>query len=234
MISAHNFCMFSIDLKSLHLSCISFEPAQVPDLPKLQSLTMCGVESSLTTSLLDPAVVPRLKHLSLADTSKESVRQLKQSRIIDLLHQLETVYFDAEIWLNPELSFLHSVAERTLVDCFFDEYPALTDSPAHNLRLPLYDPNRGWSWLDPVLAGVTTALKLNPSLPRRSLYLPSFLRPTSSFPCKMSEAVSKLVATCEEREIDLVFEDSALNERLEGHISQVFISRQAMYRSRET
>ncbi|GAA5983507.1 hypothetical protein JCM5350_000255 [Sporobolomyces pararoseus] len=187
-------------------------------------------------SLLDPSVVPSLRHFSLVDCSDESAQQLKQSLSTDLLHQLETIYLHRRIWLNPRLSFLHSAAERTLVYGFPDQLSGLMTAPTRNLFVRLYNPPLEdlWSSIDHHLARITTTLKMNPSLPRRSLYLPSFLRPTSSLPCKMSEAVSKLVATCEERKIDLVFEDFPSDARLDGYISKEFIRRQAIYRSRDT
>ncbi|GAA5972773.1 hypothetical protein JCM3765_007858 [Sporobolomyces pararoseus] len=198
------------NLSRLHLSRVWFDPVNAPGLPKLQSLTLYGVGGLLMASLIDPKVVPSLKHFSLVDDSARSAYPLKRSRIADLLPQLETLHFHVRISLHPELSFLHSVAERTLVDSNSREWNDLTGGAAQIVNLRL---------IDAYLNGTQNQNQNN-------IYLDSSLRPRPTLPPPISDSMDKLVVACRKRSIELVFVVVPKDSRLDNWISAEFVKRQ--------
>ncbi|GAA5956050.1 hypothetical protein JCM3765_005440 [Sporobolomyces pararoseus] len=219
------------DLSSLHLSRVSWTPGNVPSLPQLRSLSMFAVNSPLMGSLLDPQVVPSLKHFSLVDTPGESVRQLKRSRIADLLPQLETLYLHARIWLHPELSFLHSASERTLIDSNSWDWNNSTDSMARivNLRLMatyLDGTQRQIRNVEEDLKRWVSVLQSTSEPSLRSIYLDSSLRPHSILSPPISTSMDKLVVLCRKRSVELVFDVVPNDFRFDTWISAEFVKRQ--------
>ncbi|GAA5968078.1 hypothetical protein JCM3765_003574 [Sporobolomyces pararoseus] len=219
------------NLSSLHLSRVYFDPDCAPNLPKLRCLTLYGVVCSLMASLLDPQVVPSLKYFSLVDTSGESVRQLKRSRIADLLPQLETLYLHARIWLHPELKFLHSAAERTLVDSNSCEWTELTGGAAQIVNLRLVDTylehTRDQSkFVEEDLEQWVSILQNTSELSLRNIYLDSSLRPYSTLLPPISNSMEELVVACRQRSIELIIDVVPKDPRLDNWISAEFVKRQ--------
>ncbi|GAA5956152.1 hypothetical protein JCM3765_005471 [Sporobolomyces pararoseus] len=224
--------MFS-NLSTLHLSMIFFDPDNVnfAKLPKLQSLTMFGVQGSLMASLLDPAVVPSLRHFSLVGSSVESVHQLKQSRIADLLPQLKTLNLHASIWLNPEVSFLHSAAERTLVNSIGWRWNDSTGGMARivNLRLIatfLDGTQNQIEFVDEKLKTWVSNFQAPSDLSLRSIYLDSSLRPQPALPPPIAAMMDEFRILCRRRSIELIFDVVPKDSRLDNWISAEFIKRQ--------
>ncbi|GAA5997796.1 hypothetical protein JCM5350_003548 [Sporobolomyces pararoseus] len=218
------------NLASLRLTNLPFAPFDIPSLSKLRSLTMYDVGSSLMIPLLDPAVVPSLKHFSLVDNFATSARQLKESRISDLLPQLETLNLGLAIWRDPELAFLHSAAERTLVDCKVDTFEFGT-AKVVNLRLVdtfLEHSKSNQSWLNLIdrnLKSFISLIRFTPELSLDSLYLEPSLESTSSLPPALSQTKRKLVELCEERKIEVVYEIIPIDYYLDPWISEEFVRR---------
>ncbi|GAA5984540.1 hypothetical protein JCM5350_004754 [Sporobolomyces pararoseus] len=196
---------------------------------------MYDVGSSVIASLLDPAVVPNLKHFSLVDSLDTSVRQLKESRIADLLPQLETINLELPIWTRPEFTFLHPAAERTLIDCAVNDLgeDAIGAAKVIHLRIVATTALRLSSNTDTEANIVVRDLKdLNffiqstPELSLRSLYLDSSLRPRSTLPHSIVEAMVKLIDACRERSIDVVFDSIPNDHYIDPWISAAFVRRQ--------
>lgn len=231
MINAHVSCLVPTDLISLQLSRICFEPVEVPELPRLRYLTMCDVESSLMASPLDPAVVPSLKHFSLVDYLEESVLQLKQSRLADLLPQLETLNLQLAIWRGPGFTFLQSAAERTLVDCYPYQLEQIQAEKTKVVNLRLLDTrldnaNVRQDWIDLVhrnLQSLISFIQSTSNLPLHSLYLDYSLKIPSILPSSILEPMKELVEVCEERRIRIVYEISPKDYFLDPWISEEFI-----------
>ncbi|GAA5956154.1 hypothetical protein JCM3765_005473 [Sporobolomyces pararoseus] len=219
------------NLSSLHLSRIFSDPDNVAKLPKLESLTMFSVQGSLIASLLDPAVVPSLKHFSLVDTSDASVRELQQSRITNLLPQLETIYLSAYLWLNPDLKFLHSASERTLVDSNSWDWTELTGGAAQTVNLRLIDTylerTRDRSdFVEDDLKQWVSILQAPSDLSLRSIYLDSSLRPQPALPPPIAAMMDEFRILCRRRSIELIFDVVPNDFRLDTWISAEFVKRQ--------
>ncbi|GAA5984554.1 hypothetical protein JCM5350_004759 [Sporobolomyces pararoseus] len=193
---------------------------------------MVAPKSSMA-ALLDPAFVPSLKHFSLVKSSTEPVSQLERIRIIDLLPQLETIYLTAPLWLNPDSTFLHPFADRTLVTCHSSgQYVELLASPvlaphARLLGLWLETEAPAIGRVERELAQIASALKWNPNLAMRSLHLDSSLRPSYSLPSEIRQTMDEIVNTCQERKIDLVFDLIPRKYTVDSCISAEFIRRQS-------
>ncbi|GAA5968048.1 hypothetical protein JCM3765_003566 [Sporobolomyces pararoseus] len=224
------------NLSTLHLSSFYRDFGIVPSLPQLQSLSMSMVGSSIMDSLLDPKVVPNLKHFSLVGTSAACVRRLKRSLLEQLFARLLTLTFDIYLWLDegPELGFLRSAASRALVvSCFdhFDEAIPLEAQIVHLciLDLELYPEDKISQTLDKLGSSLQSAH----SLLLQSLYLHCSLQPSSSGSAEVSKSVRKLIDICEKRNIEVGFEMSPGNPRLDPWFSEEFIRRQRARRNQE-
>ncbi|GAA5956086.1 hypothetical protein JCM3765_005450 [Sporobolomyces pararoseus] len=224
------------DLSSLHLSRVHVDAVNAPKLPKLRSLTLYGVEGPLIASLLDPAVVPSLKHFAFDNITAGNAHHLKQSRIADLLPHLETIYLSAALWLHPELSFLRSAANRTLISSFAHNVDRITPLEARvvHLRIMHIHIHSGMDkdtpqQLDQLASSFNSALPLS----FQSLYLDSSLKPTSSLPAKTSKSVRKLVDICNKREIEVIFEMIPDDLCRDSWISEEFMRRQWEQKKKE-
>jgi hypothetical protein len=92
-------------------------------------------------TLLDPMIVPNLRHFVLVDPERELVEYLARSKVAHLLPQLHVFAFDNDAWTSPELTFSAYISDRTLVDCpFFDFYPRNRGSIIEHARI--YDSYR--------------------------------------------------------------------------------------------
>ncbi|GAA5956150.1 hypothetical protein JCM3765_005469 [Sporobolomyces pararoseus] len=195
---------------------------------------MQTVDGPLMASLLDPQVVPSLKHFSLIDTSSGSVRRLQQSRITDLLPQLETIYFSVYLWLHSDTSFLRSAANRTLIYSYPHAVDRATSLEAGVVHLRIIHLRSGMDEdtseiLDKLASSFNSALPLS----LRSLYLDTSLKPTSSLPVKTFKSVKKLVDTCHKRKIEVVFELIPDDSCRDSWISEEFIRRRKEDREKE-
>ncbi|GAA5983508.1 hypothetical protein JCM5350_000256 [Sporobolomyces pararoseus] len=182
------------------------------------------------TSLLDPAVVPNLKHFSVVDTLAESVDGLERSRLADLLPQLQTLNLGFFTWTSPKFTFLQSAAERTLVDCVAYHFtiPEFETAKVVNLRLigiTSVTEDR-IDYIVETLNRLITSVQSTPELCLRRLYLDSSLLPRSSFPQPVIETMDKLTDACRERSIEIVFDRIAVDFRFDPSISAEFVERQ--------
>ncbi|GAA5984514.1 hypothetical protein JCM5350_004743 [Sporobolomyces pararoseus] len=179
-------------------------------------------------------IVPSLKHFSLVDYLEESVLQLKQSRLADLLPQLETLNLQLAIWRGPGFTFLQSAAERTLVDCYPYQLEQIQAEKTQVVNLRLLDThldvaNVHQDWIDLAhrnLQSLISFIQSTSNLPLHSLYLDYSLKIPSILPSSILEPMKELVEVCEERRIRIVYEISPKDYFLDPWISEEFIRRQ--------
>jgi len=186
-------------------------------------------------TLLDPTIVPNLRHFALVDPERELVEYLNTSKLVRLLPQLHVLAFDIDAWTSPELTFSASIADRTLVDCsFFDFY--LRDRVSNIKHARIYDSYRegaelGGPDICEVLGQFAKSLQRNSHPSLRSLYLDDSLRPGSSLPLKAALLVAEVVTSCRELNVELVFEPVPRDCTLNPFISTEFVQRQEQSRS---
>lgn len=195
----------------------------IPVLPGLERLTLYPLGYSAIARILDPAIVPRLQHFALFDPWARSVPQLKQSRLEQLLTQLETLVLPAYFWTltDPELCFIRSAANRTLVDRHVDNLAKLEESEAAVIHLRIYNLESD----NEDLESWTSALEASRSLSLSSLYLNSSLKPISTLPTTVLDSSKKLMEACKERKIKVVFETVPNDYSRDAWISEEFIRR---------
>jgi hypothetical protein len=189
-------------------------------------------------ALLDPLIVSNLRHFAIVDASitEAGVVGLKQSNLRELLPQLEVLSFDEQCWTNPEMTFLHRAASRTLIDCCLRNLDRDWVLCSNVVNVRIWD-----SFIDNDDAEDRTELYLkldyfsfslerNQSTSLRSVYLDESLRPSSALPLKASAVMAHLVAVCRERKIELVFEPVPRDFMIDPCISAEFVKRQEIIR----
>jgi len=159
-----------------------------------------------------------LRHFALGDYDDESVATLKSSRFARLLPQLESLSFDVRMWTNPEMTFLHEAAKRTLIDCSFGNVSHVDRLEDNVVNVRLYAAwveaseaeeeertnlnNAVYTYLDIF----TSSLERFRSRSLRRLYLDPTIEPSPTSPTRASTVMEKLASVCRQRGIDIVFE----------------------------
>ncbi|GAA5963861.1 hypothetical protein JCM3765_004043 [Sporobolomyces pararoseus] len=225
-------------LTSLHLSdCHWKEPIRI-NLRNLRDLTLCSVSSELFNALVDPATVPNLRNFAFVNSGGNYMEDLTRSKLDRLLPQLQTLNFDASLWIDPQATFLHSAASRTLVNFISDDARQLDSSiasPKHaRIRnSSLHSPSFSHVDLRVHLDRWCTLVQDNPSLSLQSIYLDSSLQPFKALPIMTQTCLEALGQICQERKIDLIFETLPVVFNLDLYISPEFVRRQKEQRRRE-
>ncbi|GAA5953478.1 hypothetical protein JCM3765_005048 [Sporobolomyces pararoseus] len=215
--------------------------SEVPEtiyLPDLRDLTLLYVSFELFKSLLNSVAVPNLRNFALVEASDECARWLQDPSTNTFLLRLETLHIDGVVWLELEESFRQSVAARTLVDVSWvgcGRACSSTASIAH-ARLDCayldeenFDDEKFCDELDDYASFIKTAS----SLSLRSFYLDSSFSDPSNLSQSTQLSINDLARVCQERKIDLVFEQVPLEHTTDPCMSSEFIRRQKINRRNE-
>ncbi|GAA5977655.1 hypothetical protein JCM5350_002306 [Sporobolomyces pararoseus] len=223
-------------LAHLQLSTPYSKPLEGIHLPNLRDLALKFVLRELFKTLLDPANVPNLRNFAVVDAFCSYRGRLKHSNLARLIPQLQTLCISASIWSNPQVAFVHSAASRTLVDFDLIDTEYLDPHQLEHLRIRnssvrtyAFNPSELRSHLDQW----SSLIENNPSLPLKSVYLDSSLRPLDVVPAEIRLCLGSLIRLCRERKIDLVYDDRPLDYTLDPYISGEFVRRQAEQRRQE-
>ncbi|GAA5953406.1 hypothetical protein JCM3765_005028 [Sporobolomyces pararoseus] len=226
--------LLSIDLlhlTHLHLSYCDWDGPSRIRLPQLRSLTLHGVSPEIFYALVDPATVPNLRNFGIVIIGEHVMEYLAESKLDQLIPQLETIAFPASAWLDPRAAFLHSVASKTLVDFVLYNTKRLDYSNADlkHIRIgssSLHSFLFTHSELQAHLDLWSALIQKIPSVSLKSIYLDSSLRRPEALPSATKFALETLIRVCQERKVDLVFEATPLDLVLDPYISSEFIQRQ--------
>ncbi|GAA5977690.1 hypothetical protein JCM5350_002321 [Sporobolomyces pararoseus] len=230
---AYLMSMTSSHLTYLHRSSSYFEPTSSPHLPSLNSLTLYGVSFDLFRSLVNSSIVPSLRNFAFVYRSEEGVRWLKEPSITRFLLRLETLHLDGYLWLNLDTSFRRSIASRTLVDVDVEDLrragtseTSLTHARSngmsiHTINMYKIDPETANKMND-----YASVIRNSSSMSLQSFYLDSSFQFPSNLSAPMQLAINNLAKICQERKIDLVFDQVSINYDLDPLMSAEFIRRQ--------
>lgn len=175
--------------------------------------------------LLNPVILPNLRTLALSSYSL--LELLSQPAFVEILPQLDSLEVDGDTWHESKVNFLRSHASSVLVDCCSLNLSPVLDPQLHihHIRfIDLFDsaPYERFRHLDTFTARLSTETS---SLPLRSIYLDSSLHPNNSSHDSPHNGVQDLVAACQERKIDVVFEPVP-RKYFDPSLSQEFYKRQ--------
>ncbi|GAA5956612.1 hypothetical protein JCM3765_003500 [Sporobolomyces pararoseus] len=236
--SQQSLPMTSRHLTSLALSdCFWKEPSERLYLPDLRDLSLCDVSCQLLIALVDPHTVPHLRNFAFGN-GKAQLNDLRRSKLDRLLPQLETLYFIANLWIDPRSVYLHSAASRSLVDFSLWDTERLDLSTAHLVHVRLEDSSPHYNGFDSVdlqahLEKWSTLVRTSPPLSLKSIYLDSSLQLLDAHPTSTLNSLNSLVQVCQERKIDIVFETVPVYYYSDPSISAEFVERQKEHRRRE-
>jgi hypothetical protein len=183
--------------------------------------------------LLDAEVVPSLSALGLCFvTDAWELEELKQSQICNLLPQIDALFVHSQFYALAEDTILAGFASRTLIDTwshYLDRSPRPL-STAHHLRIRTDDPSQ---------AKVSNIEKISPFIETeghhlRSIYFDTSLHPAHCKTMNLSRRIKDIVAECEKRDIEVVFEMQDDYLDLNPYISEEFSARQRKRRMAET
>ncbi|GAA5966866.1 hypothetical protein JCM3765_004580 [Sporobolomyces pararoseus] len=226
-------------LTSLHLTACQWKEPVRTHLPNLRNLILCGVSFELFDSLVDPATVPNLRNFAFIKGGEVYMEDLARSGLDQLLLQLETLNVAARAWFDPQATFLHSAASRTLVNFSswnVERLDSSTNSLQH-VRIIDSSPHSvlfSYDQLQRHLDRWSTYIQNNSSLSLKSIYLDSSLHFLSTLPAATQTRLETLTRVCQERKIDLVFETVPLDYTLDPNISSEFMRRQKEQRKKES
>ncbi|GAA5977687.1 hypothetical protein JCM5350_002320 [Sporobolomyces pararoseus] len=234
------FSSFSSDLTSLQLSNSPVEAKNIPRLPSLYNLTLHDVSSDLVIALLDPANVPNLRNFAFVTISHDLPDWLQEPSIRRFLLQLETLYLDGDLWLNLDASFRRFIASRTLVDVEHVGLEAacrpetlLVHARADGVPFSLDRFNLDNNFFTGKLDDYASLIGDCSSPTLKSFYLDSTYQKSSILPLLILSSLNNLARICQERKIDLVFEQIPVNVDVDPIISPEFVKRQRDVKGRE-
>ncbi|GAA5846738.1 hypothetical protein JCM3766R1_005047 [Sporobolomyces carnicolor] len=198
-------------------------------LTNLRSLALTHASFTLIKSILNPKLLPRLQNFAFEG---EEVAALRDSKLDAMLPQLETLTFDYSRWSDPRLAFLHSAANKTLVNVLADQLADVTIQPVPvtHMRLESIDYQSGDSTQRSVPDLVTFVR--DPRCRLRSIYLPSSFTPTlSELSVDAATSISILFDACRAHDVDVVIEEGP-EEWYDPLVSPEFVHRQRAARIR--
>ncbi|GAA5827302.1 hypothetical protein JCM5353_005966 [Sporobolomyces roseus] len=210
------------NLETLQLAGKNFDLATAIRLPRLINLVFNFDALPIVISLLDPSLLPSLRHLALPMIyGSEDDELLKGSNISTLLPQLQSININ---WMLTSPLFDECI-DQILVDCpssDFEEF-VLRGMPLRHLRM-LY--------LTSTSAAVHRRIRLLtewiPQTPGRiqSLYLDLSLQGTLNLSLEISKAMDRLLECCKDQKIEVVFERQAEEWGVDLAHSEEFCRRQ--------
>ncbi|GAA5984520.1 hypothetical protein JCM5350_004745 [Sporobolomyces pararoseus] len=184
------------------------------------------------TALLDPEVVPNLRHLALVIAEAQAAENLKASRFDQLIPQLRTLSFDLDLWQKLDSKLRSSLKTRTLIYCRIGnlEHTIRDGNQVVNARMCSDAQCEGigdWGHrLKASLDQFAASLEQTQTLSLQSLYLDTSLRPSDSLSPELLEVIANIVEITQERQIDLVFETVPNDFTVDPCISPEFRRRQ--------
>jgi hypothetical protein len=164
---------------------------------------------------------------NLALFCSPSLQVLEQSAFVNLLPQLDSLTLDVGRWKDSAADFLRSRATSLLIDCDTSQLVAVFDPQLRFHHIRLSDLSLGASdlmFLD--LDNFIRSLLETPSPPLRSIYLDSSLEPTKYLPSIARYIIRRLLAACQERKINVVFEPIPRAYGIDPNLSEEFCRRQ--------
>ncbi|GAA5849264.1 hypothetical protein JCM3766R1_002316 [Sporobolomyces carnicolor] len=219
------------NLTYLHLVECSWDTPPASGLTNLRSLALTHASFTLIKSILNPKLLPRLQNFAFEG---EEVAALRDSKLDAMLPQLETLTFDYSRWSDPRLAFLHSAANKTLVDVSADQLADFTTQtvPISHMRFDPLDPLNSRVAERVFRDLVTSVRKPQCRVESIYLYLDSSFQPTlSSSPSTAQILILILFRTCRAHGIDVVIEESGRAWR-DPTISLEFVRRQRAAKTR--
>ncbi|GAA6010109.1 hypothetical protein JCM11491_005871 [Sporobolomyces phaffii] len=174
----------------------------------LQTLVLKTFGGRLNLQLLDPVVLPSFKTLAVLHNFPEpedDAERIRQSRLFELLQQLDVVIFSSEFYAIVEEDLpATGTLDRILVDtCFVMFNVALTRSlvRTRHVRIAASSFSSSEEWITRTLRTISTTLQVSPPPQVRLLYLPSMEGVTARAP-----GFSELREVCERMRVELVVE----------------------------
>lgn len=183
----------------------------------------------LARSLLRPETLPRLRHLGIHGQS------CLAKLLLPLVPQLQTLSLRAIDWEDYGKSSLRSFASRILVDCsvpdfaYMDRWARSVEHVRVSYFIDFPPPLDGLRDADVRRFGILVDFVAdNLSLPLRSIYLDSSLGSSPSVPKYeyLQVTLERLISICDERKIDIVYEDVPYHLSVNSVISGGFVRRQ--------
>ncbi|GAA5984630.1 hypothetical protein JCM5350_008164 [Sporobolomyces pararoseus] len=221
------------NLVNLQLSGYSFTATTLTQLPTLQALSVNWETLRDAPELLDPETVPGLRTLGLiAVTDEEDWGNLQKTSILKLLPQLQALQLHVWLLRFSQGTSFSELAPPTLVDASITQLldPANVHlvSTVQHLRLNVEYHLRKHGKVDTLNAISRYVVSSQQSKPRqlRSLYLDPGVQPVESDDKRTHDEFVKLVKSCKEAGIDLVFEPQVISYGIDTHISPEFHRRQ--------
>ncbi|GAA5984633.1 hypothetical protein JCM5350_008165 [Sporobolomyces pararoseus] len=221
----------SSHLTYLQLSSSWFKTTNAILLPSLHNLTLYNVSLELFRSLVDPSTVPNLRNFAFVDYTEDSVRRLEEPSTSRFLLRLETLHFDVHLWLELDASFRQSVASRTLINTHSHSFRPACRSEVSIIHARIegltFDPlNPKVKLHTERLDSFASVIKGSSSLSLQSLYLDSSLQHSLVLPPFIRSSVDNLARTCQERKVDLLFDQAPISSDVDPFISAEFVRRQ--------
>ena len=234
-------CRVVTDLTDLHLSINCPTSTSLFKLTALRSLTLYHASSSLMQTLLNPAAVPNLRAFALVDAEEEYAEYLLETEISALLPQLDVFSIELDVWTSLNAEFRHSIAIKTLVDCTprGDSIQVALTKSTRALNIRLYsDPidtmsNPALTSISAGFAVIAAILDEAESPILTTFYLDQRLQASQILPLTLSNAVKGFVKVCEQRSIEIVWEESPVDFEVDPVISPEFWRRQRERRELE-
>jgi hypothetical protein len=198
----------------------------------LEALALHDVDRTeyVLEPLLHTDILPKLRQFGL---SSSSVHSFEFPNFKSLLPQLESLNFTASAWIQPNADFLRVKASSTLIDCHSDNLESVLVVALQFIHIRIVN-LRSDTWDDddqgPLDDFLEELEKKGRSLPLRSIYLDSSLRPTPSLPLRIRSIIKGLVAICQGCEIDVIFEAVPEEPDIDSPFSLEFSGRQRKIR----
>jgi len=202
-----------------------FDLAELIRLPRLTHLIMNYDTLPAVSCLLDPSLLPSLRHLALPMVYGDlDTELLRQSDLAKLLPQLESINVNWRL----ESPLFDNCADRTLFDCSrrdVVQFLAL-GIPRRHLRLVSLGLQNS-SFVVQKLPLLADWIKAQGQGTIHSLYLDHSLRTIDDHSLEIFEVVDRLVKCCKEQKIGVVFERQAGVKGVDLAHSEEFCRRQS-------
>lgn len=177
-------------------------------------------------ALLDPNAVPALEELSIRDRyGARDLSKIDTVKFSDLLPQLRVLQLPWNLCRDAP-SFIQERLDRILLDCFrYDLQQLLSSRPAiSHLRILEWD--YGPSTPLYQLAELSVWIEDHSQPTLRSLSLDKSLQDPARRPLELKDLLDKIVRACEERKVELIFEDQPNVEGFGAYFADGFCRRQ--------
>ncbi|GAA5975115.1 hypothetical protein JCM5350_000137 [Sporobolomyces pararoseus] len=222
------------DLSNLQLYGEAWINPQNVSFKGIRSLTLQMVGDRLFPLLVGPYGPPNLCSFVLVDSEDGSWDSARAALLpadgeAPMLSRLEEMNFDINLWNDPKFRFLHSKSDQTLVNCHPEHlWKALaTENRVKHLRLHLERTTNVFEVsLADRLRDLAIQIQIQPSLPLQTIYFDDFLFPVSDLPVDAQRSMKEVTRVCQERKIDIVFDQFPEDVQIDPWLSTKFATRQ--------